>query len=277
MPLPGPALRGLRAAVLAGGLLLAACAQSPRPTPLAEDGWRRVAPGLDYKTASPWPASRVHVLRLDLQERSLRLKLSLPAERGRSIDAFADTVAAAATFNVSFFDRRYTPRGLTVSDGMPWPEVLTHEASPLLACDVAQRCTVEIERDKTTAVRPGWHTVVAGTPWLVHGGKARSEGDDQSCPSLCVAVHPRTAIGLAQQGRQLVVVLVEGRRPEANGVALAPLAAYLRSLGVHDAINLDGGGSSTLWIDGAAVTNRPTNEPAERVLANVLHIVRVAH
>ena len=40
------------------------------------------------------------------------------------------------------------------------------------------------------------------------------------------------------------------------------------------AINLDGGGSSTLWLQGRAVMARPANEPAERALANVVSIVR---
>ena len=57
------------------------------------------------------------------------------------------------------------------------------------------------------------------------------------------------------------------------GVTLVQLSRLMRDLGAWDAINLDGGGSSTLWLQGRAVMARPANEPAERALANVVSIV----
>ncbi len=268
-------------------LLLSACATRllppapPQPMdaqqPLA---WRTLHPGLRYAVVSPWPNSRVHVLQLDLREPSLRLQVSPPQARALTVDVLAADPAVLASFNASFFDRRHTPRGLTVSDGTVWPQVLLPTESPALACDRVQRC--EIYFAPGAAAPAHWFNAVAGTPWLVRDGQARVAADDTTCASLCGYLHPRTAIGLDASGLTLTVVLAEGRRAAlgvgpnaAVGVALAPLAAWMQSLGVHQAINLDGGGSSTLWLQGRAVMARPANEPNERAISTALQIVRV--
>lgn len=235
--------------------------------------WQRVAQGLDYRSFSPWPDSRVHVLRLDLREPGLRVEVSAPAERGLPMDRRAERApAAVASFNASFFDSSFVPRGVTVSQGEVWAPVLAAGASPWLACDRTQRCRIGFV---DAAKRPAdAMNAVAGTPWLVREGQVRTEADDAGCPGLCARRHPRTAVGLAGQGRWLLVVLAEGRRPPVAGVTLAQLSQLMRELGAQDAINLDGGGSSTLWLQGRAVMARPDNEPGERPLANVVRIVR---
>ena len=98
--------------------------------------------GLHYRSFSPWPDGRVHVLRLDLREPGLRLVVSSPAQRGLPMDRRADGAAAVASFNASFFDRSFVPRGVTVSQGQAWTPVLQAAASPWLACDRVQRCHI---------------------------------------------------------------------------------------------------------------------------------------
>ena len=189
------------------------------------------------------------------------------------MDGRAEGPSAVASFNASFFDRSFVPRGVTVSQGQAWTPVLQAAASPWLACDHVQRCRIEF----TDTATPPAEAVnaVAGTPWLVRAGQVRTETDDAGCAALCARTHPRTAVGLAGQGRWLLVVLAEGRRPPVAGLTLVQLAQLMRDLGAVDAINLDGGGSSTLWLQGRAAMARPANEPAERALANVVSIVRV--
>ena len=230
-----------------------------------------MTPGLHYRSFSPWPDSRVHVLRLGLREPGLRLVVSSPAERGLSMDRRAESAAAVVSFNASFFDRNFVPRGVTVSQGQAWRPVLQAAASPWLACDRVQHCRIGFT--DTATPPPDTVNAVAGTPWLLRGGQVRTEADDAGCAALCARTHPRTAVGLAGQGRWLLVVLAEGRRPPVAGVTLVQLSQLMRELGAEDAINLDGGGSSTLWLQGRAVMARPANEPAERALANVLSIV----
>lgn len=267
----GLILAALRAGLF--GALLAGCAGPARETtPLPEPapaGWRTLAPGLWQRDAAPG----VQLLRLDLREPRLRLGLSPAAERGQPIDAMATARAARAAFNASFFDRSFRVRGLTVSEGLPWPEPMAPQASPLLACDAQQRCTMQL--DAPQLLPPQTHTAVAGTPWLVRAGRPRSEADDAGCPGFCAQPHPRTAIGLDATRRHLIVLLAEGRRDDRPGLSLAQTARLLQAHGAADAFNLDGGGSSALLLDGRPAMQRPANEPAQRPIANAL-VIRAA-
>ena len=83
--------------------------------------------------------------------------------------------------------------------------------------------------------------------------------------------HPRTAIGWSKDWFFLVVV--DGRQPElSDGMTIDELSTYLVKLGCNEALNLDGGGSSTLWYDGD-VRNSPCDH-YERTIANSLVVVR---
>jgi hypothetical protein len=68
-------------------------------------------------------------------------------------------------------------------------------------------------------------------------------------------VHPRTAAGITRQG-DLILMVVDGRQDASRGVDLHELAALMRSVGAYQAVNLDGGGSSSIWVNGHSL-NRP--------------------
>jgi exopolysaccharide biosynthesis protein len=83
--------------------------------------------------------------------------------------------------------------------------------------------------------------------------------------------HPRSAIGW--NGQYYFLVEVDGRQASLSvGMTLAELAACLARLGCEEAMNLDGGGSATLWFAGA-VRNRPC-DGHEREIANALLVVK---
>lgn len=75
--------------------------------------------------------------------------------------------------------------------------------------------------------------------------------------------HPRTGAGVTRDGGRLIVAIVDGRQPEWSvGVTLPELADILLDAGAYDAVNLDGGGSTSLYWDdgdGEATTNRPSD------------------
>ncbi len=74
------------------------------------------------------------------------------------------------------------------------------------------------------------------------------------------ARHPRTAAGVTADGRSLILVVIDGRQPAHSiGVTLPELADIMIGLGAADALNLDGGGSSTFVFrraDGTLLTNQ---------------------
>ncbi|WP_290803519.1 phosphodiester glycosidase family protein [Herbiconiux sp.] len=82
---------------------------------------------------------------------------------------------------------------------------------------------------------------------------------------------PRTAVGVIDDNH-LVFVLVDGRSPGySKGVTLTGLAEIMQSLGATTAYNLDGGGSSTMYFDGALV-NDPLGTGTERGTSDILYI-----
>ncbi|MEU6040162.1 phosphodiester glycosidase family protein [Actinomadura sp. NPDC047616] len=83
---------------------------------------------------------------------------------------------------------------------------------------------------------------------------------------------PRTAAGISRDGRRMYLMVVDGRSERSGGVTLAELARLMWQAGADDAVNLDGGGSSTLVVRGprgraATVRNAPS-DGSERPVAN---------
>jgi hypothetical protein len=114
----------------------------------------------------------------------------------------------------------------------------------------------------------GVQTALGGGPVLLRGGKSAllSVGSDS-----WLERHPRTAVGW--DDRFFFLVVVDGRQKSLSlGMTLPELAAYLRKLGCQEALNLDGGGSSTFWYNGQVV-NHPC-EGRERPMANALVLVQ---
>lgn len=75
-------------------------------------------------------------------------------------------------------------------------------------------------------------------------------------------LEPRTAVGLNRAGRQLVIVVIDGRQPGySEGATLAELAQILKEHKAFSAMNMDGGGSSTLVIQGENGEPEVLNSP----------------
>lgn len=88
--------------------------------------------------------------------------------------------------------------------------------------------------------------------------------------------HPRTAVGITKN-KTILFIVVDGRNKEATGMSLGELTKILQWLGCSDAINFDGGGSSTMWIKGKGVVNHPSDNKqwdhqGERKVANILYL-----
>ena len=84
--------------------------------------------------------------------------------------------------------------------------------------------------------------------------------------------HPRTC--LCKTKKSLLFVTIDGRSPNAQGMNLYELQDFLLKLGCIDAINLDGGGSTTMWIHDKGIVNQPSDANGERPVANALLIIR---
>ena len=88
------------------------------------------------------------------------------------------------------------------------------------------------------------------------------------------ALAPRTAAGASRDGRRLYLVTVDGRSAKSVGLRTKEVAEMMRKLGVDDALNLDGGGSSTLVArepgeQHVTVQNVPSDGSQRRVATGI--------
>lgn len=105
----------------------------------------------------------------------------------------------------------------------------------------------------------GWHaaksyTLLTSGPLLVYNGKVEQQVNQKFNTNR----HPRTAVGV-DKNNHLIAVVVDGRNAEAHGMSTLELALLMQTLGCTDAMNLDGGGSSTAWIEIKGVVNYPSD------------------
>jgi Phosphodiester glycosidase len=118
---------------------------------------------------------------------------------------------------------------------------------------------------ETTPDLSGAEVAIGGGPTLIKDGKLMSWKDWLNMR------HPRTALGWNQQ--HIFLVEVDGRQIDVSlGMTFLELAEYMLKLGCEQAMNLDGGGSATLWALGA-VRSSPS-EGQERPSPNALVVVR---
>jgi exopolysaccharide biosynthesis protein len=108
--------------------------------------------------------------------------------------------------------------------------------------------------------------VIGGGPILVKAGQIAVDAAQENFPpAFSEAKHPRTAIGRTANG-DLWLVAVDGRQETGDGMTLAQLAQKMKDLGCTEAMNLDGGGSTTMNVLGVTV-NRPS-DGQERAIAD---------
>ena len=84
--------------------------------------------------------------------------------------------------------------------------------------------------------------------------------------------HPRTAIGYDETGTKMVMLVVDGRSSISAGAYPQVLGDIMREVGCKEAMNFDGGGSSTLYVQKLGVRNIPS-EGAERTVTNGVYLV----
>jgi len=137
-----------------------------------------------------------------------------------------------------------------------------------------------VDRRGQTEVTVRDTTVVNGGPLLVQDGReditAQRDGmihraDPSFAYGFVVKRNPRTFAGIDGQGRT-VLVTVDGRSTEDLGLSIPETADVARSLGLVDAINLDGGGSTTMVLRGELIS-RPSDVTGERPVGDALLVL----
>lgn len=185
-------------------------------------------------------------------------------------------------------------RALTVDKATPVAEALVEDGKVVSVSDrvgsgpIAAGATVLVGREAGAEVLKGLRagdavsiayrprtegevprTAVGGRELLVVDGVAQNhEGQGNNTAA------PRTAVGFSADGRRMHILTVDGRQADSGGVTLTELGVMMKQAGAHNALNLDGGGSSTLIArepgsDALQVENSPS-DGSERTVPNGL-------
>lgn len=135
----------------------------------------------------------------------------------------------------------------------------------------------DFQRDSVSVPLKPWRmkTVVSGGPVLLQAGRVQVTNNEEwkFAGKAIEDRHPRTAMGYTSDGK-LIILVVQGRFPGlAEGTTLTQTAEMLISLGCIEGLNLDGGGSSCLLVNGLE-TIHPSDKEGQRAIPGIFYIGR---
>jgi hypothetical protein len=197
--------------------------------------------------------------------------LNLPHARARAITLY--TPVWGTTSGRAVVDGRRTPvREVHVKDGVVRQNTSTLSKGRTFqgyllvglgrGARLLRTLPVGSDVDVSWALNPQPQMAITGSQVLVRNGQVVATGDGVTAP--------RTAIGIDRGTGHVLLVALDGRQKGAVGLPILAWAHFLDRLGLDDAVNLDGGGSTTMVArsaDGSAtgVVNRPSLGHERRV------------
>jgi exopolysaccharide biosynthesis protein len=214
----------------------------------------------------------VNIVSINMNCPKLKILSTSENERGMTVSDFANKTNSKIAINGGFFREGFYPFGLTITRGYLWNKSRDVINRSFLACDINNKCYIDpinhVQTDITSIFTsiPGWQTLNTDF-WKFEC----AVGEGERCKfGKFNTKQPRTAIGLDNRRSILYVVVANGRLAKFEGLTLDELGRIFKRLNVDAALNLDGGGSSTLVVNGHRVSKLPDDQPHERVVANHL-------
>jgi exopolysaccharide biosynthesis protein len=272
------------------GLTFSAAAQSDS-LQVVKAQWKvqRIAPGVKWKqfwfNQSLFNSNQnINILEIK-PKRKIWLDLGYEPKELKPTSSFGRSSGALAALNGTFFDIKY---GGSI-DFIRSDSRIINESRLGKSRTRAphQRSALLFINGKLEIVKwdgsPDWENKLTGEDIMVSGPllvlNKRPEVIDSSAFNR--TRHPRTAVAITNKNR-ILFLTVDGRQEQAAGMSLFELRNVLRWLNTRDGINLDGGGSTTLWIQGQpenGIVNYPSDNKkwdraGERKVANVVLVKR---
>ncbi|GAA4518904.1 phosphodiester glycosidase family protein [Sphingobacterium thermophilum] len=211
----------------------------------------------------------ISILEIDLSKRNKKLGIVALPQQLEHTSTLARHAKALAAINGGFFHMK---NGGAVNYIKVKGKVITYSkskgthANAFFAFD---RKKTIITSDSVAAT--ALPNVMLAGPLLLENNRTVSLADNAFNKNR----HPRTGVGLA--GNKLYLITVDGRNSMSQGFSLAEFTNIFRWLGCTDAMNLDGGGSTAMYIEGKGIVNHPSDNKkfdhqGERKVANIIYI-----
>ena len=122
------------------------------------------------------------------------------------------------------------------------------------------------DADVSWGLRGRPRLVITGSKLLIDDGVVQVVDDSE--------MHPRTAVGIDRDTNEVLLLAVDGRSDDSRGYTMVELARMMQDLGADEALNLDGGGSTTM-VGGKRGVLKVLNDPSDSVLRNVANALVV--
>lgn len=245
----------------------------PAPIPVKKELYE----GVIYRRVVQWiPRPLVaHVITIDTKTKGIDFLVTPPNAQGeeplraRTTSQFLDEFDLQLAINGGGFSPWWSrgpadfyphagdpimPAGFTASNGDAyWTGEDTAKEEPTLY--ISRKNALSFNNRPNNA-----YNAISGDLMLVLKGELAPDLDDEQ-------VHPRTAIGINRNGRYVYIVIVDGRQPfYSEGATFKDLAELLIDQGAFVGMSLDGGGSSTLVIEGADGRPIVLNSPIDNYI-----------
>ena len=254
------------------------------------DGAIRIVEG---RTAGP--NARFYAALVSLCGEGVRIAATAPPSGFEATDRWAQRVRASVAVNGDYFrlDHPYPHvHGDAVGDGIRWPD-RNRLGDPKIEAGEASRHgfiafgdgwvefshTALVKQNPsiyaatqgfrptevTTDIPDGTLALVSGYSELVTEGRVMTCGNPTGADCWYDRAdlrqrHPRTAMGLSEDRRTFILLVVDGRGAGGSeGMIGVELAWLIHELGAFQAYNLDGGGSSMMWVRGSGTINHPSD------------------
>ncbi|MEC3881760.1 phosphodiester glycosidase family protein [Parapedobacter sp. 10938] len=218
----------------------------------------------------------INFIEIDLRKHRRKIRIAADSVRLDSTSRIAGAHDAIVAINGGFFDVK---NGGSVDFVKVGGEVVNPTRKP-----TDRASAVLLITKRKTEIRPASaidyaHSqipnVLLSGPLLLQDGAAAALSSNPFNNNR----HPRSAIAITAN-RKLIFLVVDGRNRQSAGMNLIELTNVLRWLGADDAMNLDGGGSSTLYAKGATengVVNHPSDNKqfdhfGQRKVANIIYV-----
>ena len=245
---------------------------------------------------------------VSLQDMSVRVVRSQDTDRKETLSEFADNLNASIVVNGGYFilDKHPTDHvGLLMSNNIIYSPAITsvlrgstryyltrsalgiHDDNHIDIAWIASRNDSVYEwhapvlnqqnipqssLDYSQAVPWNVRDALQAGPVLITDGEINITVDEEVFfASEITNIHPRTAAGYTSDGR-FILMVVDGRQASSRGVYLQELAVMMDNLDCVEAINLDGGGSSGMVVNGK-ILNRPTGTIGQREVMSAIAVL----
>ena len=244
------------------------------------------------------PDNRIRIARISLCADQVHVTATAAPSSFTTPGGWGGDAGVQLAVNGDFYTSGPQVYGDAVGGGMPWPLAQTGNSQPdawyhenygwiafgpdwVEFNHTGRTKTADVDRfgvdlgwrpAEVTAELPGGvQSLVSGFPELVIEGQqytcvSPTDGDCFPDRSDMRERHPRTAMGLTEDRETFILVVVDGRdAPTSVGMYGSELARLMFELGAWEAFNLDGGGSSAMWLAGSGYINEPSDGSARSV------------